>query len=91
MANPRSIWFDHTKIMRDFLYGLTNVGYYNSKARAYTFGKVRRAPLRPLSRRGTARLRSAGVSSCKPVEQDLGLLQVERVETFGEPAIDRSQ
>ena len=31
------------------------------------------------------------LSGMKPIEQRLGLLQIERVEAFGEPAIDRSQ
>ena len=32
-----------------------------------------------------------GVSSCQLFEQDLGLLQVEHVEAFGEPAVDRGE
>ena len=34
---------------------------------------------------------SAGVSSGQLVEQRLSLLQIERVEAFGEPAVDRSE
>ena len=31
------------------------------------------------------------LSSGQLVEQGLGLLQIERVEAFGEPAVDRSE
>jgi hypothetical protein len=31
------------------------------------------------------------VSGAQPVEERLGLLQIARVEAFGEPAVDRSE
>ena len=44
--------------------------------------------------RGTSRYPArarSGASRCQLVEQRLGVLQIERIEAFGEPAIDRSE
>ena len=49
------------------------------------------ASMTECARPGCRRNEAPALLSCQFVEQGLGLLQIERIEPFGEPAVDRRE